>query len=441
MTGTGTVSYSITLAAETTYKFKIVNNSDWYTNNTKTVYPEDCSNFQFSVLDGSGNECQIGTTYGGTYTFIYNTTDNTLSVTYPTLPNVLGTVGLGATGALSGSGTSANPYIVFAGKNLTLLTTHSSAPAADSHFKYTYYKGDSELATKLSTATDAKQYALEVGSVAGTYTAKVSAYYEYGLEGHTAKGTAQEATIYYKVIDIPTPTLTLSPATKVQLGNSVTLTGSVTNETGVAVSPTAWSFLTGTASGSVTTAVSTNSTSSKTHTPTAVGTQYYKAVLNMWGETMTSAEQSITVYVPITVQSNNTDYGTITSATSIEYSSGNATIQATKKTGYKFSVWQATEGITIANPKSRNTTFTATQAGTITAVFIPDYGSRWFIRGVTDHNLSDDASTLSWSTDLDEINDDKYELTKESYDGNIAYAYLNFNHDASTGQSIQFKLY
>lgn len=441
MTGTGTVSYSIPLAAETTYKFKIVNNSDWYTNNTKIVYPEDCSNFQFSVLDGSGNECKIGTTYGGTYIFTYNTSANTLSVTYPNLPNVAGTVGLGATGQLSGSGTSAKPYIVFAGKNLTLLTTHSSAPVADSHFKYTYYKGDSELTTKLSTVSDAKQYVLAVGSVAGTYTAKVSAYYEYGLTGHTAKGTAKEATIYYKVIDIPTPTLTLSPTTKVQLGNSVTLTGSVTNETGVAVTNTAWSFLTGTASGSVTTAVSTNSTSPKTHTPTAVGTQYYKTVLNMWGETMTSAEQSITVYVPITVQSNNSTYGTITSATSIEYSSGNATITATKKSGYKFSVWQATEGITIANPKSRNTTFTATQAGTITAVFIPDYGSRWFIRGTTDHNLSDDASTLSWSTDLDEINDDKYELTKESYDGNIAYAYLNFNHDASTGQSVQFKLY
>ncbi len=441
MTGTGTVSYSITLVAETTYKFKIVNNSDWYTNNTKTVYPEDCSNISFRVIDGSGNECQIGTTYSGTYTFIYNTLANTLSVTYPTLPNVIGTVGLGATGYLSGSGTSAKPYIIFAGKTLTLLTTHSSAPAADSHFKYTYYKGDSELATKLSTAADAKQYALEVGSVAGTYTAKVSAYYEYGLAGHTAKGTAKEATVYYKVIDIPTPTLTLSPTTKVQLGNAVTLTGSVTNETGVAVSSTAWSFFTGTASGSVTTAVSTNSTSPKTHTPTAVGTQYYKAVLNMWGETMTSAEQQITVYVPITVQSNNDTYGTITSATSIEYSSGNATIQATKKTGYKFSVWQATEGITIANPKSRNTTFTATQAGTITAVFIPDYGSRWFIRGTTDHNLSDDATALSWSTDLDEINDDKYELTKESYDGNIAYAYLNFNHDAATGQSVTIKLY
>jgi uncharacterized repeat protein (TIGR02543 family) len=45
------------------------------------------------------------------------------------------------------------------------------------------------------------------------------------------------------------------------------------------------------------------------------------------------------------------------------------TITATPKIGYSFANWTATDGITITNPNSANTTIKATKAGTVTANF------------------------------------------------------------------------
>ena len=83
MTGSGTVSTTISLSANTQYDFKVVdmNTSTWHTN-TGTI-KGSVTNLDFSTTGGTDNNCHIRTSCAGTYTFTYNTSTNKLSVTYP----------------------------------------------------------------------------------------------------------------------------------------------------------------------------------------------------------------------------------------------------------------------------------------------------------------------------------------------------------------------
>lgn len=178
----------------------------------------------------SGQNMGLATTIGGDYLFTVAAGKTQITVTYPSIPAMTGTLGLTVTGARGGSGTELNPYSVYEGDEITLSKTHTSAPANDSHFKYTYYEGaknastaTTELATRPSTA-DNTSYTFTVNQDIGKYPLKVAAYYEYGPEGYKVRGTAQESGIvYFRVHLAPGVELT---ADKVSItdGQSVTLT-------------------------------------------------------------------------------------------------------------------------------------------------------------------------------------------------------------------------
>lgn len=78
MTGTGTVSVTRTLTANTRYEFKIYNKATAYGNNGAIVGPMS----GWTMETDKGN-CRIHTANAGSYTFSINTSTKALSVTYP----------------------------------------------------------------------------------------------------------------------------------------------------------------------------------------------------------------------------------------------------------------------------------------------------------------------------------------------------------------------
>ena len=218
MSGTGPWTATINLPADQLYAtassgttgFKYVINGDHYGKNGTIT----AASRSLSGCTTDGQNMGLATTIGGNYTFTVNNAKTQVTVTYPSIPAMTGSVGLNVTGYLSGEGTSALPYNIFAGESLTLTPTHSSAPAADEHFKYTYYKGaknastaTTAIETKLSTAAS-KAITYDVGGTTGKYPLKVSAYYEYGPDGYKTQGTAQSSGIvYYQVWLAPSVTL------------------------------------------------------------------------------------------------------------------------------------------------------------------------------------------------------------------------------------------
>ena len=208
--------------------FKLLIGGKYYGKNSTTV--SSTSNTVASCSTSGGN-IGLATTVSGNYKFSYNISTNQLTVTYPTIPAMTGTLSLAATGADGGSGTESDPYLVYPNGTLSLSATHTSAPATDSHFKYTFYQGETAKQTRASNAANCTTYSHSVGSTTGAtkYQLKVSAYNEYGPSGYTAKGTAvTSGIIYYKVVPVPTITLTASPTT-VNSGGNVTLTATAGN--------------------------------------------------------------------------------------------------------------------------------------------------------------------------------------------------------------------
>lgn len=82
MTGSGTVSVTRSLAANTRYEFKIYDGSTAYGNNGAIVGP--MSGWVMSSAGGVGN-CRIHTANAGEYTFSLNTSTKELTVTYPSV--------------------------------------------------------------------------------------------------------------------------------------------------------------------------------------------------------------------------------------------------------------------------------------------------------------------------------------------------------------------
>ena len=207
--------------------FKVVIGGVHYGKNSTIIAPNANSAAGCAT---NGSNIGLATTIGGNYVFTYNTSTNTVTVTYPTVTAMTGTVGLTMTGHRSGSGTELNPYSVYEGDEITISKTHTSAPANDSHFKYTYYTGEknastatTELATRLSTAGNTS-YTFTVNQEVGKYPLKVAAYYEYGPDGYKVKGTAQESGIvYFRVHLAPEVELT-ADKTSITDGQTVTLT-------------------------------------------------------------------------------------------------------------------------------------------------------------------------------------------------------------------------
>lgn len=84
--GTNLVSYTISLSAESTYKFKIVNNAEWY-GNSGTMTAHNRTDWTMSTAEESN--CQITTNLAGEYIFTFNTSTGKLTVTYPIVAPVI----------------------------------------------------------------------------------------------------------------------------------------------------------------------------------------------------------------------------------------------------------------------------------------------------------------------------------------------------------------
>lgn len=84
--GTNLVSYTISLSAESTYKFKIVNNAEWY-GNSGTMTAHNRTDWTMSTAEESN--CRITTNLAGEYIFTFNTSTGKLTVTYPIVAPVI----------------------------------------------------------------------------------------------------------------------------------------------------------------------------------------------------------------------------------------------------------------------------------------------------------------------------------------------------------------
>ena len=79
-----TATASVTLAAATTYGFKILLDGKWYSNdNSGEMTETNCTNWLFVEKDGYDTETKITTVKEGSYKFTWNVANKTLSVTYP----------------------------------------------------------------------------------------------------------------------------------------------------------------------------------------------------------------------------------------------------------------------------------------------------------------------------------------------------------------------
>ena len=244
-------SKTLSLSAESKYKFKVVYNSDFYgfktgpdeehlSGDNNSSYPmtgSSCTNWRMYT---DGGDSWIETTVAGNYTFNFNSNDGgetKLSVTYPSIPTNTGTLSLSAVVKGAGSGTSDDPYLVFAGKDMALTVTHSSAPTTNlDHLMYTFFVGEDELQTKASNESDSKTYTHAVGTTAGDtkYALTVKSYYAYGPDGHKVFGNQITSnTIYYKVVPEPTVTLTCNKSDlEIKAGQAYTLTATISLSSG-----------------------------------------------------------------------------------------------------------------------------------------------------------------------------------------------------------------
>ena len=121
----------ITLNANTTYEFKIVDNGTWYGNNG-TMSSSNCSNWTFSTSAGNA---KITTTISGEYKFTWDSSTKKVSVTYPTEEVVISYYITGTSNLVGGSGWQANEKKMTE-NNGTYTYTFSDLDAGNYEFKF-----------------------------------------------------------------------------------------------------------------------------------------------------------------------------------------------------------------------------------------------------------------------------------------------------------------
>lgn len=198
-TNTGTIS--ITLAANTSYTFKIVKDgSTWYGNNG-TMTRANCSGWTFSTSDGN---CTISTDKAGTYVFNISNATPTLTVTYPDPTYYVA-------GGMNNWSTSDNPFVD--GKVSFDLTSGTTT-----EFKIykdvggVYYGNDGTM-----TSTNCTNWDFSSSAGNAKITANITGTYVFELVNNTPR-----ITVHYPV------GVTWS-ATSVYSGSSSTLTASASN--------------------------------------------------------------------------------------------------------------------------------------------------------------------------------------------------------------------
>lgn len=336
LTGQSGTEYTITrtLNADTRYKFKVVYNSDYYgfktgspasgdNNYNYPVRATDNENWRMYNADNGGGDSYIVTTVSGQYTFTFNSSNSsfdnntTLSVSYPDIPDMKGSISLAYNTTdynqyfLSGAGTETDPYLVYEGKPVYLLATHSSAPANDAHFYYQFnHNGTAQTAQVSSSATTsaaAKKFSTTATGLNETKYVEVSAYYEYGPTNYTTRGTAITSNrVYYKVVQCPTVTLAaLDDVEKTAEGGSVSLSASTDiHGTGATLSAKPYYFMVkpqASASYANVLGSATSTSSPCAYSLTTAGTYSFYAYIEKDGYTWYSDTITMKYYIPITV--------------------------------------------------------------------------------------------------------------------------------------------
>ena len=182
----------LTLPANTRFKFKVLDHAsgNWYGNSTSGVYYMNyaSNNKQFwdGHVDGGGNNYQefgLETAGAGTYKFVWNVTDKSVCVHFPTSYTVTFGQGTGngtavtASGSVSGSIT--NGQYVAAGENVTFTQT----PATGYTFTGWYNASSGGTAVSGMGTSD---------HVLDAIAANASVYAQYTEDIYTVTVTASE---------------------------------------------------------------------------------------------------------------------------------------------------------------------------------------------------------------------------------------------------------
>ena len=201
MSTSPTISKTLTLAAKSTYKFKILYNAEYYGKASTTLTRASNSASSLAV---DGAYISITTDVAGDYIFTYTPGTKTVSVTYPTRYSVSYTIstltsGNGTTSGASGSLTAVN--IDDGNVNISTLSNYVAdgnrvlltAPAAKSGYEFKgWYKGAANAANWSTnqitsnancTITVAKDTAVYAVYYEPTYTVGIAVDDEYSDNG------------------------------------------------------------------------------------------------------------------------------------------------------------------------------------------------------------------------------------------------------------------
>ncbi len=140
------------LAANTTYTFKVVYNSDWYGFTSGEFTRSNSTSSNSLTVSTSGGDMKLKTDYAGDYTFNFNQSTKALSVTYPTAYTVTfgyGTGGSAVTATVEDATTITSGQYAAAGKDITF----TQIPAAGYTFKG-WYNAASGGSAIVSMASD-----------------------------------------------------------------------------------------------------------------------------------------------------------------------------------------------------------------------------------------------------------------------------------------------
>ncbi len=325
--GVMTITANLT-SAGTQYKFNVYDLVDEeYHGQTGTGEMGDGDTW---TLDGT-NDVKFTTTIAGTYTFTYNCSTGSMTITYPTTYTLTYSIGsvAGTDGSISTSPTTASGSHIASGSDITL-----TGPAAKTGY---HWKG---------WYTNAGGTTGHIEDEAQAISVKMNA-------DMTLYACYEENTFDVSASASPAAGGTVSPTVATSMGQVTG--GSINASANPGYSFTSWSIATG--SGTFT---SSTNTASNTFQPTAASTL-----------TGTFSEIMRTVSVDV----NNEYLGSVstTSLTNVGPETKSAAVTATPASGATFTRWDVVSGVTIAsdytsasNPVKVNAT---AASKTLTAVF------------------------------------------------------------------------
>jgi len=317
MTGSGTVTKTVALTANSTYAFKPIFNAEYYSKNSTALTRESNS----ATLNASDeNNLTIETDYAGNYTFSFNTSTKVMTVTYPAAYIVnygygTGGASVSATGTNSGAFDSGD-YVL---KND--VVTFSQTAASGYTFKGWYTTADGDVSAGVN------------GSNQLTINAAKDVYAQYTPNNYTV------------TFDATTNGGTCATASKgVTFASAY---GELPTATHASRQFAGW-YTTASEGGTRVTAETLVSTASNHILYARFESTYTVTVQYKCGDIVLRPSTTVNA-----------------SATSLA-----AEIEAPEILGYAFSIWSGEEGkVTFGDPTEKSTTVNASDMTTITAEY------------------------------------------------------------------------